>query len=107
MGIFGWSYPPGCSSVPGDEETPCAICGKWVDDCICPECPVCGMVGETSCYRYSGIDDTIESDSHHGMYRTTEQIESYNAEYAKLYAEEQAMNALAEEYERQRDEEYL
>lgn len=29
MSIFGWDYPPGCSSVPGDE-----------DDIL--ECPSCG-----------------------------------------------------------------
>lgn len=27
--IFGWDYPPGCSSVPGDEpDPPCEVCGQ-------------------------------------------------------------------------------
>lgn len=50
MGIFGWSYPPGCHSVPGDgPEPPCGLCGKDVDTgknpCSCPECPTCGTCG--------------------------------------------------------------
>ena len=30
MGIFGWDYPPGCSSVPGDDcnDGDCWFCGK-------------------------------------------------------------------------------
>lgn len=63
MGIFGWSYPPGCHSVPGDEPTWCAVCGGADIDpkrarpergyyaCICPECPECGEVGNPDCYK--------------------------------------------------------
>jgi hypothetical protein len=63
MGIFGWSYPPGCSSVPGDEPTWCEVCGGQDIDprharpergrfaCVCPECPECGEVGNPGCYR--------------------------------------------------------
>ncbi len=66
---FGWDYPPGCHSVPGDEPTPpCDICGgdveEWPgesDGCICPECDICGDYGNPRCY--------IE----HGMRRTEEQ----------------------------------
>ena len=46
MGIFGWSYLPGCNSVPGDEDITCEICGEWEEDCICPECPECGDIGK-------------------------------------------------------------
>ena len=61
MGIFGWSYPPGCNSVPGDEpEDPCDCCGHHVDDCICEECPECGEVGETRCYMEHGLELTRE-----------------------------------------------
>lgn len=28
-GIFGWSYPPGCSSTPYDEFHPCEDCELW------------------------------------------------------------------------------
>jgi hypothetical protein len=61
MGIFGWSYPPGCNSVPGDEERQCEVCGGWDIDpkyaksgvfaCICPECPECGEFGNLNCYK--------------------------------------------------------
>jgi hypothetical protein len=51
MGKFGWSLPPGCGKLPGEEpDPPCKTCGKDVDNCICPECPVCGVVGEPDCY---------------------------------------------------------
>jgi hypothetical protein len=61
---FGWSYPPGCSGPPYDDEGPCEICGKSVEDCICPECQDCGAVGDPHCYKY------------HGMTLTKAQIES-------------------------------
>ncbi len=46
MSIFGWSLPPGVtSSMTDPPEQPCEICGKFPDDCECPECPRCGMFG--------------------------------------------------------------
>ena len=30
-----------------DLDPPCGVCGKPVDECQCPECPECGMVGCT------------------------------------------------------------
>jgi len=57
--IFGWSYPPGCSGPP-DEEGPCYLCGQDVDHCICPECPVCGAVGDHLCYLDHGLHRTEE-----------------------------------------------
>jgi len=50
MGIFGWSYPPGCSSTPYDEDYPCDVCGEFEDTCICPECTQCGSIGDPKCY---------------------------------------------------------
>ena len=50
MGIFGWSYPPGCSGPPDQDEPPCDVCGEFVDACICPECRVCGVQGDPACY---------------------------------------------------------
>ena len=70
MGIFGWSYPPGCSGPPDDEE-PCPICGLFVLECICPECPVCLAVGDPYCYE------------HHGLVRIKEQIESLRRQEEK------------------------
>jgi hypothetical protein len=36
------------------DDGPCGICGKAVDDCICPECPTCGGQGDPKCYRDKG-----------------------------------------------------
>jgi hypothetical protein len=61
MGAFGWSYPPGCSGTPADEEFACAVCGGFDIDprharpgvfaCICGECSECGQVGCPDCYK--------------------------------------------------------
>jgi hypothetical protein len=57
MGKFGWSYPPGCTGTPYDEDIWCEVCGGNPDiepdkegGCICPECPVCGEAGNPDCY---------------------------------------------------------
>lgn len=66
--IFGWSLPPGCRTLPGEEPTPpCEVCGGDpegdVDNgCICPECE-CGETGNPDCYE------------RHRLVRTPEQIE--------------------------------
>ena len=55
--MFGWSLPPGCGRLPGEEPTPpCECCGKDPEgegksSCICTECPLCGMVGNPECYN--------------------------------------------------------
>ena len=57
------------SDLPGyDEIFPCEVCGKMVDDCICPECPTCGAQGDPKCY-----DLTRDG---HGLVRTGEQLVS-------------------------------
>ena len=67
MSIFGWSYPAGCSGPPDDDDPFCAVCGGRVDldQCVCPECPICGAVGDRYCYDF------------HALTRTSEQIRSY------------------------------
>lgn len=75
MGIFGWDYPPGVSSVPGDEDTPCQVCGEMPDSCICPECPICGAQGDLACYK------------EHGMVMTQQQIDSLAAAEARWLAD--------------------
>lgn len=55
MSIFGWSYPPGCSGTPYDEPCYCEMCGRDADDCICPECLVCGEHGNPDCYPAHGL----------------------------------------------------
>lgn len=52
MGIFGWSYPPGCSGPPDDEPWNCEVCGAPSEElCICPICEMCQAVGEPNCYK--------------------------------------------------------
>lgn len=50
MSKFGWSLPPGCGTLPGEEEYPCEVCGHGTNSCVCPECPVCGVAGCPDCY---------------------------------------------------------
>jgi hypothetical protein len=66
MGIFGWSYPPGCDG-PSYDDLPCSVCGLFEDQCICPECPKCASVGDPKCYEENG----------HGLTLSPEQIASY------------------------------
>jgi len=66
-GAFGWSYPPGCSGPPDDYPEICSVCGKTIDDCICPECHECGEIGQPLCYEK------------HGLIKTLSQIESFDA----------------------------
>lgn len=55
MGKFGWSYPPGCSGPPDQDEGPCEVCGLSVDDCICPVCPACQGQGDPACYQETDL----------------------------------------------------
>lgn len=61
MGIFGWSYPPGCSGTPADEPCQCAVC-YLIDDCVCPECPTCGAQGDPKCYESHGLKLNLEQE---------------------------------------------
>lgn len=70
MSLFGWSYPPGCTGPP-DEPILCEVCGLE-DDCICPECPVCGEQGNPACY------DT------HGLVRTAKQVQARDEAEARM-----------------------
>ena len=55
MPDLGWSYPAGCTGTPYDDDPPCTTCGGWPDHpdedsaCSCPECPLCGNVGDPLC----------------------------------------------------------
>lgn len=69
-GIFGWSYPPGCSGPPDDgPEPPCQLCGEYEDKCKCPECPakvICGGIptecGTVGCLEHMPIRELLESE---------------------------------------------
>ena len=60
MGIFGWSYPPGCSGPP-DDDIYCAVCCLIDGNCICFECEICGEAGNPDCYvDKNGIDTRVD-----------------------------------------------
>jgi hypothetical protein len=40
---------------PDPADFPCIVCGQLLDDCICPECPVCGTPGDPGCYPAHGL----------------------------------------------------
>lgn len=65
--MAGFNLPPGVSVRDIDalfEEPFCEVCCKDESDCICPECPVCGVYGDENCY------------SRHGLLHTQAQIDS-------------------------------
>jgi hypothetical protein len=77
MSLFGWSLPPGCHTLPGEEEYPCEVCNGFPEsDCICPECPECGGYGDPDCYK------------NHGLVKTPEQIQQFT-EREKEWEEEE------------------
>ena len=81
MSIFGSYYPPGCSGPP-DQPEDCAVCGAYdIDQCTCPECRVCGTVGDPKCYDPMPLGG-------HGLCRSQKQIDLYLARLA--HEEEQA-----------------
>lgn len=82
--LFGWSYPPGAANDPfapyNQQEGPCGVCGHFENECICPECPTCGSVGDPRCYNKI-----------HGLTRSAEQEQSlaaHEAEWAETARQE-------------------
>ena len=43
-----------------EEDYPCECCGHDCADCICPECPVCGVAGDKECYEKGYLKYTEE-----------------------------------------------
>lgn len=64
--------------TPDDFEERCQVCGNYADNCVCPECPVCGSTGDAACYEG------------HGLVRNAEQEASLQASM-EAEAEEAAM----------------
>lgn len=64
--MTGWNLPPGCTIRMIDEATgvgePCAVCGQDEDDCCCPECPICGGIGDQFCYEQHSLITTPQQD---------------------------------------------
>lgn len=105
---FGWSLPPGAATHPSapwnQDEGPCEVCGQVLDECICPECPVCGGVGDPACYEdnplYPRPCGPIVVELHHGLFRSFAQV-GLLAEADRYLAEEAEQSRRAEE-ERER-----
>ena len=94
MGIFGWSMPPGCSGVPGDDDYPCEICGLDPNKCECPECPECGTIGDVRCY------------TEYNHMPLTQEIKDSIERVAKEWEEHYRLEAEAEAKERERAKQY-
>lgn len=95
--MTSWNMPPGCNvrDIPGNnaDET-CEVCGQGLDDCICPECPVCFSVGDPACYADNHIHGNAwcayrysdERDGNHGLIRSLGQV-VLRAEVDRILAE--------------------
>lgn len=94
MSIFGWSYPPGAANHPNapwnQVEPPCAVCGRFSDTCVCPECPVCEVPGEPTCYMNG-------EHCGHGLQRSLDQM-------AGLMRLEEEQRKQAEDWDRYAEE---
>jgi len=94
--IFGWSYPPGCSGLPWDEEGPCEVCGNVVDNCICPECPECGSYGDPNCYPSHGLHRSFEQKWNWACVNQQWEIEAF--------AEREGERAMYEEWRKETED---
>jgi len=84
-------------SAPWNQEAgPCEVCGQFEDDCVCPECLVCGGYGDPYCYSDADpngtpVDRTRNRGSYgtasHGLFRSFAQVALY-AESERLIKEE-------------------
>lgn len=111
----GWNMPPGCHRVPGDEDVRCEVCGRWSDDCVCPECDFCGEIGDPRCYEISKYDGVYRGCTERfspeavmkvtgevlPLRRSAEQIESRATYDASLAAEAECDRLWAEECDRE------
>lgn len=99
---------------PYEGELPCAVCGKFVDDCVCPECPTCGVIGESRCYDEDEIRQSFDpplSGPHHGLKLNIDQKiarQEWEVEQRKLLWQEsvQYLDYLKDQKEVQEDREY-
>lgn len=96
--IFGWSYPPGCSGPPDPADQICELCGKFVDDCVCPECPVCEAFGDPVCYEKHGLIRTEEQNKSLAEYEARmkemdEENKKMEEQMSKDYMEERVIQA--------------
>ena len=69
MGIFGWSLPPGCNTLPGEEDMgPCEDCNLCDENGSCPassikngitnvDYDICPKMAETKCHACGKVYD--------------------------------------------------
>lgn len=101
MSKFGYWYPPGAANDPNapynQDDPPCDICGQEIENCICPECSVCGQIGERQCYGELPGAET------HGLVRSGWQLALKEAAEADWEAEARAEAQAEAEYLEQRN----
>jgi hypothetical protein len=55
---------PSCDDEPPRYEEGCEVCNEAVDNCVCPECPVCGVIGRLACYgEHIPVTRTIRNEA--------------------------------------------
>lgn len=88
MGKFDSYFdPPECD--PG----PCLCCAGEFEDCGCPECPVCGSIGDPKCYEQHGLvyeQWQIENKKHYEAMMAKEAEEEAKAIESIMEQEKQA-----------------
>ena len=51
----GWSTSPNNPKNSDrhvlDGDPYCEVCREWPENCVCPECPLCGEIGNPTCYQ--------------------------------------------------------
>ena len=47
------------SDPAADADTCCQICGRDVEDCVCPECPACQVSGDPACILEHGYGPIV------------------------------------------------
>lgn len=106
--IFGWDLPPGVTHRMIEDQAasgPCAICGQNVDadECICPECPVCGGIGDPGCYKVKG-QGWNHLKENHGLVRTEEQKFMLECAEREWEAESRVEDAYWSQYLKEEEE---
>ena len=91
--MAGFNLPPGCSvrDLPGYESFPCDVCGRYDDDCICPECFVCGAIGDMKCYRAGHLEFSQEQNESRQAAHEQAQLDAKadNAYWNDLYGDQE------------------
>ena len=105
MTRFGWSLPPGVSHRMIDdlfEDPLCEPCGSTnPDDCICPECTICGEIGNPKCYYLHGL--TYSREQQDRLDELDDYYENEKLELEEYHRQMKEDEQLADEYFRSAD----